>query len=830
MRRGLTYNIKQSTIIGKRRNEMKLKLHEEVSHSVPINVVCSQRWLVFAAMILILSFGLIVVATDEASAQEKLDRTVLPVQEPLPPTSSELDARNATPPQRFEVNAPSGAPNIVIVLIDDIGFGGPSTLGGPLNTPTMDRLAENGLLYNNFHTTALCSPTRMALKTGRNHHTANTGSIMETATAFPGNTGALPDRVAPLAEMLRLNGYSTGAFGKWHETAAWETSISGPFDRWPTHQGFDKFYGFIGGETDQWYPLVYDGVTRVTPPKVENYHFTTDMTNQAVNWVKAQQSLTPDKPFFIYFATGAVHAPHHVPRKWADKYKGKFDEGWDKVRQKTFDRQKAMGLIPKNTKLPPKARDIKDWDSLSADEKKLFSRQAEVFAGFLEHTDYEIGRLAAAIEEIGEMDNTLFIYIAGDNGTSAEGGFVGMFNEMTYFNAVVEKVEDLLPKLDEWGGPYTFPHMAAGWAVAFDSPFMWTKQVASDFGGTRNGMVVHWPKGIKQRGEIRSQFGHVIDIAPTVLEAAHLPEPEIVNGTPQTPIEGTSLLYTFNKANAEDRHTTQYFEIFGNRAIYHDGWLARTIHRAPWETTNLPPLETDKWDLFNVREDFSLADNLADQHPEKLKELQSLFAKEAEKYYVFPIDDRVIERTNPAIAGRPDLMRGRKSLTLYDGMNGMLENTFLNVKNQSKTITAEIDIPEGGANGVLLTQGGRFGGWCLYMKDSKPVYTYNFLGLSRNTVMAKAPISPGKATVVLDFKYDGGGLGKGGIATLSVNDKQVAEGRIDRTQPNLYSADETADVGLDNQTPVAEDIGIGRDETRFTGTIKKIVLEVKPVK
>jgi arylsulfatase len=687
-----------------------------------------------------------------------------------------------------------------------------------------------GLLFNNFHTTALCSPTRMALKTGRNHHTCNTGSIMETATAFPGNTGALPNRVAPLAEMLRLNGYSTGAFGKWHETAAWETSLSGPFDRWPTHQGFDKFYGFIGGETDQWYPLIYDGVTRITPPEVEDYHFTTDMTNQAVNWVKAQQSLTPDKPFFIYFATGAVHAPHHVPRKWADKYKGKFDDGWDKIRQQTFDRQKAMGLIPKNTKLPPKPKDIKNWDMLSADEKKLFSRQAEVFAGFLEHTDYEIGRLVAAIEEIGEMDNTLFIYIAGDNGTSAEGGFVGMFNEMTYFNGVVEKVEDLLPKLDEWGGPYTFPHMAAGWAVAFDSPFMWTKQVASDFGGTRNGMVVHWPKGVKQRGEIRSQFGHVIDIAPTVLEAARLPEPKIVNGTPQTPIEGTSLLYTFNEANAEDRHTTQYFEIFGNRAIYHDGWLARTIHRAPWQTTNLPPLATDKWDLFNVREDFSLADNVADQHPDKLKELQSLFAREAEKYHVFPIDDRVIERTNPAIAGRPDLMKGRKSLTLYDGMNGMLENTFLNVKNQSKTITAEIEIPSGGANGVLLTQGGRFGGWSLYMKDSKPAYTYNFLGLSRNTVMAKAPISPGKVIVVLDFKYDGGGPGKGGIATLSVNGKQVAEGRIDRTQPNVYSADETADVGLDNQTPVAEGIGIGRDETRFTGTIKRIVVEVKPEK
>jgi arylsulfatase len=797
---------------------MKQKLHEEMSRSVPIYVACSQRWLVFAAMILIIAIGLIVVATDEASAQEKLDRTVLPVQEPQPPTFSELDARNVTPPPRFEVKAPSGAPNVVIVLIDDIGFGGPSALGGPLQTPTMDRLAKNGLLYNNFHTTALCSPTRMALKTGRNHHTGNTGSIMETATAFPGNTGALPNRVAPLAEMLRLNGYSTAAFGKWHETAAWETSLSGPFDRWPTHQGFDKF------------PLIYDGVTRITPPEVEDYHFTTDMTNQAVNWVKAQQSLTPDKPFFIYFATGAVHAPHHVPRKWADKYKGKFDDGWDKIRQQTFDRQKAMGLIPKNTKLPPKPKDIKNWDMLSADEKKLFSRQAEVFAGFLEHTDYEIGRLVAAIEEIGEMDNTLFIYIAGDNGTSAEGGFVGMFNEMTYFNGVVEKVEDLLPKLDEWGGPYTFPHMAAGWAVAFDSPFMWTKQVASDFGGTRNGMVVHWPKGVKQRGEIRSQFGHVIDIAPTVLEAARLPEPKIVNGTPQTPIEGTSLLYTFNEANAEDRHTTQYFEIFGNRAIYHDGWLARTIHRAPWQTTNLPPLATDKWDLFNVREDFSLADNVADQHPDKLKELQSLFAREAEKYHVFPIDDRVIERTNPAIAGRPDLMKGRKSLTLYDGMNGMLENTFLNVKNQSKTITAEIEIPSGGANGVLLTQGGRFGGWSLYMKDSKPAYTYNFLGLSRNTVMAKAPISPGKVIVVLDFKYDGGGPGKGGIATLSVNGKQVAEGRIDRTQPNVYSADETADVGLDNQTPVAEGIGIGRDETRFTGTIKRIVVEVKPEK
>jgi arylsulfatase A-like enzyme len=766
-------------------------------------------------------------SSAESTHEGEIDRTTLPVLEPKPPTYTELDARNAEAPPRFEVTAPEGAPNVVIVLIDDLGFGAPSTFGGPLQTPTLDELAEGGLRYNNFHTTALCSPTRMALKTGRNHHQANTGSIMETSTAFPGYTGAVPNSVAPLAEVLRLNGYSTAAYGKWHETAAWETSVSGPYDRWPTHQGFDKFYGFIGGETDQWYPLIYDGVTRVTPPKMEEYHFTTDMTNQAINWVKAQQSMTPDKPFFIYYATGAVHAPHHVPKKWADKYKGQFDKGWDEVRNKAFARQKAMGLIPENTKLPPKARGIKDWDALSANEKKLFTRQAEVFAGFVEHTDHEVGRLVAAIEDIGELDNTLFIYIAGDNGTSGEGGSVGMFNEMTYFNGVAETVEDQLAKLDEWGGPYTFPHMASGWAVALDSPFSWMKQVASDFGGTRNGMVVHWPKGIEEKGGLRSQFGHVIDIAPTVLEAATLPEPKSVNGTPQTPIAGTSLVYSFNDATAKERHTTQYFEIFGNRAMYHEGWFARTIHRAPWETRDLPPLASDTWELYNTREDFSLANNVADEYPDKLKELQALFDRDAERYNVYPLDDRVIERTNANIAGRPDVMKGRTSLTLYDGMNGMLENTFINVKNKSKTITAELEIPEGGANGVLLTQGGRFGGWSLYMKDGKPAYTYNFLGLSRYTVAATKRLPPGKATVVLDFVYEGGGLGKGGEATLSVNGKQVAKGRIDKTQPNLFSADETADVGLDNQTPVAEGIGIGRDETRFTGKIEKITVEVK---
>jgi len=787
-----------------------------MSYSI-IKTICA------AAVVLAASIG-------GVFAQDKLDRTVLPIQEPKRPTYSELDARNAKAPPRFEVKAPEKAPNVVIVLIDDIGFGGPTAFGGPIQTPVLDRLAKQGLRYTNFHTTALCSPTRVALKSGRNHHTGNTGSIMETATAFPGNTGQIPNSVAPLAEMLRLNGYSTAAFGKWHETAAWETSVSGPYDRWPTHQGFDKFCGFIGGDTDQWYPLVYDGVTKVNPPKVKDYHFTTDMTNQAINWVKAQQSLTPDRPFFVYFATGAVHAPHHVPKKWADKYKGKFDKGWDQVRLDTLARQKKMGIIPESTSLPAKPKEIKDWDDLPADHRRLFARQAEVFAGFLEHTDHEVGRFVKALEDIGELDNTLFIYIAGDNGTSAEGGFVGVYNEMTYFNAVTEKVEDLLPLMDKWGGPHTFPHMAAGWAVAFDTPFAWTKQVASDFGGTRNGVVIRWPEGIKDKGGFRTQFSHVIDVAPTILEAANLPEPKIVNGTPQTPIEGTSMLYSFNDANAKERHTTQYFEIFGNRAIYNDGWLARTLHRAPWQTTKQQPLESDVWDLYNVREDFSLSKNLASERPDKLKELQELFMKEAEKHHVLPIDDRVIARVNPALAGRPDLMGDRQSLTLYEGMHGMLENVFLNVKNQSKTITAELEIPEGGASGVILSQGGRFGGWSLYMKDSKPVYTYNFLGLDRYTVAAKDPIPTGPATVELDFAYDGGGLGKGGMATLSVNGKAVATGRIEKTQPLLFSADETADVGLDNQTPVAEDIGIGPEETRFTGKIREVTVKVKEVK
>jgi arylsulfatase A-like enzyme len=651
------------------------------------------------------------------------------------------------------------------------------------------------------------------------------GSITETATAFTGNTGQRPNSVAPLAEMLRLNGYSTGFFGKNHETAPWEVSPSGPTDRWPTRSGFDEFYGFIGGETNQWAPFLYHGLNPVEIPRDPNYNFMTDMTDKAIGWMQFQKALTPDKPFFMYFAPGATHAPHHVPKQWIAKYKGKFDAGWDAMREETLARQIKLGVVPQGTKLAAKPEAIKDWSTLSADEKKLFTRQMEVFAGFGEYADTEIGRLIDAIADTGQLDNTLVFYILGDNGTSAEGGMNGMFSEMTYFNGVQETVPDMLKHYDEWGGPSTYPHMAAGWAVAGDTPFSWTKQVASNFGGTRNGMVVYWPKRVTAKGEVRSQFHHVIDVAPTVLEAAGLPEPKVINGTPQAPIEGVSMKYTFDDAKAESRHKTQYFEIFGNRAIYADGWFAGTIHRAPWEMKPRAALLEDKWELYDTRVDFSLASDLSAKNPAKLKELQDLFLQEAVEHRVLPIDDRLMERLNAKLVGRPDLMGDRTSLTLHAGMKGMSENVFVNVKNRSLTITADVQIPQGSANGVILAQGGRFGGWSLYFKDGKPTYTYNLLGLQRFNVAASQPVPTGKATIRFDFAYDGGGLGKGGLGSIFVNGTKVAEGRIERTQPGIFSADETADVGEDDATPVTEDYQAY--DNKFTGKILKVTIDVK---
>ena len=765
------------------------------------------------------------VAAEEGSP---MDRSVLPIPEPTYPKVTTLDARNAKAPPRFEVKAPAKAPNVIIILVDDMGFGQPSAFGGPIHMPTLEKMAKGGLSYNQFHTTALCSPTRAALLSGRNHHVNNMGSITETATAFPGQTGQRPNAVAPLAEMLRLNGFSTAAFGKSHETAAWEVSPSGPTDRWPTRSGFDHFYGFIGGETNQWAPAIYQDMSRIEVPRDPNYNFMTDMTNQAIQWTQAQKSLTPDRPFFIYFAPGATHAPHHVPKEWIAKYKGQFDQGWDKLREETLARQIKLGVVPAGTKLAPKPEAIKDWDTLSADEKRLFARQMEVFAGFGEYADFEIGRLIKALEDLGQLDNTLVFYEAGDNGASPEGGMNGLYNEMTYFNGVTETVPDVLKHIDDLGGPNSYPHYAAGWAVAGDTPFTWTKQIAGSYGGIRNPLVVHWPKGIAAKGEVRSQWHHVIDIAPTILEAAGLPEPKIVNGTPQTPIQGVSMAYTFGNAKAASTRKTQYFEMFGNRGIYDNGWLANTVHKTPWEFKPRGALLDDKWELYHVDVDFSAATDLAAKEPAKLKAMQALFMKEAAANQALPLDDRSFERINAGLVGRPDLMAGRTSLTVYDGMIGMTENVFINIKNRSHSNTAEVTIPKGGANGVIISQAGKFGGWSLYLKDGKPMYAYNFLGLKTTKVAATEALAAGKATIRFEFAYDGPGLGKGGTGTILVNGKKAAEGKIDRTQPLLFSADEGADVGLDGETPVSDDYKEG--DNKFTGKIQKVTIEVGPVK
>ncbi|MCW8984042.1 MAG: sulfatase-like hydrolase/transferase, partial [Thermoanaerobaculales bacterium] len=678
-----------------------------------------------------------------------------------------------------------------------------------------------------FHTTALCSPTRQALKTGRNHHSANQAKITEVATSFPGATGMLPNDVAGVGTMLGLNGYSTAAFGKWHETAVWEISPSGPMTRWPNHQGFDEFYGFLGGETNQWAPGLFHNQNQIETPDDPDYHFMNDMATKAIEWVRFQQALTPEKPFFVYFAPGAVHAPHHVPQSYIDKWHGRFDEGWDAIRERIFEQQKKLGVIPADTKLAAKPADIKDWKDLSTKEQKLFARQAEVFAAYLEMADLETGRVIQAIEDMGELDNTLIIYIAGDNGTSAEGGMEGLYNEMTYFNGVAKgsDIDFMLEYYDDWGGPTTYPHMAAGWAVCFDSPFMWTKQVASNYGGTRNPMVIHWPERIKGKGEIRSQWHHVIDVVPTILEAAGLPQPRIVNGMPQRPIEGTSMVYTWDYPKAPSRHTIQYFEMFGNRGIYFDGWFAGTVHIKPWgKVENRFPEDT--WELYHVAEDFSMSTDLSKQHPELLAKLQEAFLGEAVKYKVLPLDDRRQELFNPKLAGRPDLMYGRTSLTLFEGMHGLLENDFINVKNTSLEIIAEVETGDKPANGVIVAQGGRFGGWSLHVEDGTPVYTYNYVGIDVTDVKATAKLPKGKSTIKMDFAYDGGETpGAGGTVTLYVDGKSVGSGKIAATEAAIFSADESAGVGIDPETPVSD--SYNRASSEFTGSIDKVTINLK---
>jgi arylsulfatase A-like enzyme len=724
---------------------------------------------------------------------------------------------------------PIGAPNVLIILLDDVGFGASSVFGGPCQTPTAEKLAAGGLKYTRFHTTALCAPTRAALLTGRNHHSVGMGSITETATSAPGNNSLRPNTKAPLALTLKLNGYSTAQFGKCHEVPVWQSSSMGPFDAWPAGGGgFEYFYGFIGGENNQWDPALYEGLTPVEPPKTpeEGYHLTVDLTDHAINWVRQQKALMPDKPFFMYFAPGATHAPHHVPKEWADKYKGKFAHGWDKQREITFARQKELGVIPPEADLTRRHAEIPAWDDMPAQLKPVLEREMEVYAGFLEHTDYHVGRLIETLEELEILDDTLIYYIIGDNGASAEGTINGAFNEMANFNgmAALETPEFMLSKMNEFGSPESYNHYSVGWAWAMDAPYQWTKQIASHWGGTRNGTIIHWPKGIREKGAVRNQFCHVIDIAPTVLEAAGLPEPTFVNGVMQSPMEGISMLYSFGDALAPERHDLQYFEMFGNRGIYYKGWSAVTKHRTPWLLLEkAPPFDNDLWELYDGSKDWTQAHDLSKEMPDMLQKLQRLWLIEATKYNVLPMDDRTGERLNPDLAGRPTLVRGNSQL-FFPGMGRLSENSVVSIKNKSFSVTAEVEMPDISAEGVIIAQGGRFGGWSLYAKGGKAKFVYNVLGIHEFPIEATEPIPTGKHQVRMEFAYDGGGLGKGGEVTLYYDGKEVGKGRVAATQAMIFSADETTDIGYESGTPVSPDYTT--QDSKFNGKIDWVQIDL----
>jgi arylsulfatase A-like enzyme len=766
------------------------------------------------------------------SNQDKIQRSILPIPDGQHVGLTTFDAKD--PDTKFPpiepLRPPKGAPNVLVILIDDCGFGASSAFGGPISTPAAEGLAKDGLKFNRFHTTALCSPTRQALLTGRNHHSVNMGAICELATSAPGYSSLLPKDKAPLAMTLKLNGYATAQFGKCHEVPVWETSPMGPFNQWPSGGGgFEYFYGFLGGETNQWYPAIYEGTTPIETPKTpeEGYHFTEDMTNKAIAWARQQKALMSDKPFFMYFAPGATHAPHQVPKEWIDKYKGKFDGGWDKLREETFARQKKLGVIPADAELTSRPAEIPAYDDMPAALKPILARQMEIYAGFLAHTDHHIGRLLDSLKDLEILDDTLVYYIFGDNGASAEGTLNGSFNEMAMLNgmAAIETPEFMLSKIDKFGGPEAYNHYAVGWAHAMNTPYQWTKQVASHFGGTRNGTIVHWPNGIKAQGEIRSQFCHVIDIAPTILEAAGLPPPTIVNSVQQAPLEGVSMLYAFNDAKAAERRETQYFEMFCNRGIYHKGWTAVTRHSTPWEASKpLPAFDADVWELYDTSKDWTQAHDLSKTMPEKLRHLQELFMIEAGKYSVFPLDDRRMERFNADLAGRPQLIRGNSQI-LFGGMGRLTENSVVVMKNKSYSVTAELEVPRTGAQGVIIAQGGSTNGWSFYAKDGKLKHCYNLLGVKLSFVEATQPIPAGKHQVRVEFKYDGGGLAKGGTVSLYVDGTKDGEGRIEMTIPMIISADETCNVGRDEGSPVSPDYG-SRDN-KFSGRVNWVQIDLE---
>jgi arylsulfatase A-like enzyme len=725
------------------------------------------------------------------------------------------------------VKAPWGAPNIVLILLDDAGFGQFSTFGGAVPSPTMDKLAAEGLRYNRFHTTALCSPTRAALITGRNHHSAAFATIAEAATGYDGYTCVLPKSCGTVGEVLRQNGYMTAWIGKNHNTPAWETSAAGPFDRWANGLGFDYFYGFNGGDMNHWNPVLFENRNLVPASTDPNYHMTEDLADKSIAWVRKVKSIAPDKPFFLYVAPGATHSPHHAPKEWIDRFKGKFDMGWDKYREETLARQKQLGVVPAATQLTERSPGLPAWDSLNADQKRLYARMMEVFAGYGAHVDHHMGRVIDAVKQLPDADNTVFLYIAGDNGSSAEGGIEGSVNENLFFNGFPEKWQDNLKVIDELGGPKHFNHFPSAWAHAMDTPFQWTKQVASHFGGTRNPVIVSWPAKIKDKGGLRSQFHHVIDVTPTIYELTGITAPTMLNGVPQKPIEGTSFAYTFDDAKAKDRRTTQYFEMGCVRGLYHKGWMASAIAFAPWNPIRTGfDIDKQKWELYHIDEDFSQANDVAAANPQKLRELQDMWWAEAAKYNVLPLDWRGTERLNAELMGRPSLAGDSKTFTYFPGQVGLVNEAAPRILNKSWTLTADVEVPESGAEGMIVTHGGIVGGYGLYVSEGKPTFVYNYLELERPTITGKDALPKGKVTLIVDFKYEGKGeeRGKPATVTMTVNGDKVAEGRLDRTIPLQISLGEGMDIGMD--------VGSAVDFTyklpfKFTGKIEKVTIELK---
>jgi arylsulfatase A-like enzyme len=735
---------------------------------------------------------------------------------------------------------PKGAPNVLLIMTDDQGFGAPSTFGGVVPTPTMDRIAQAGLRYTNFHSTSLCSPTRAAIITGRNHHSVGFGVVGEIATGFPGYDSIIPIEKGTIGTILKANGYATSWFGKDHNTPFYQSSQAGPFDQWPNGMGFDYFYGFVGGDASQWQPNLFRNTTAIYPfLNNPGWNLETAMADEAIQYIKQLKEIAPGKPWFVYYVPGATHAPHHPTPEWVKKISDMhlFDEGWNKVREKIVANQKRLGIMPENAKLTPWPEGLPQWDSLSFEEKKLFIKQADVYGAYLAYADHEIGRVIQAVEELGQLDNTLIIYIGGDNGASAEGMVNGTPNEFTTFNGVPVPVKDQFLWYPFWGSERTFPHFAAGWAWAMDTPFKWVKQVPSHFGGTAQGVVMSWPGHIPDKGGIRRQFSHVIDIVPTILEATGIPQPDTINGIKQIPIEGVSMAYTWDKANAnaKTRHTTQYFEMLGNRAIYQDGWVAATTPvTLPWElSTKTPPdvITGYNWELYNVEEDPTQFNDLAAKMPEKLKQMQDLFYAEAKKYNVLPLDNTTLARWNTP---RPSLTAGRTDFEYAGELTGVPAAAAPNIKNRSYTITAEVEVPDGGAEGMIVTQGGRFGGYGLFISKGefgvgrgRAVFLYNLLDLKR-TAWEGPELTAGKHTIVFDFKSEGPGLGKGGTGVLSVDGKEVAKNSMEHTTPITFPEDETFDIGEDTRTGVALVEYRYDPPFKFTGKINKLTFKLEP--